>query len=74
MTQVARIIGTRIETTRLIEADVGIGIILGTLILGVIRNPFLRRQLIVYTILGFTLSEVRELSALILAFLLLYVI
>jgi F-type H+-transporting ATPase subunit c len=42
MLQAARIIGTSIATTDLIDTGVGIGIVFGTLILGVARNPSLR--------------------------------
>lgn len=59
-------------TTGLIGAGVGIGVVFGAFILGVAKNPFLRGQLFSYAILGF--AETTGLFALILAFLLLYVV
>ena len=64
MIQVAKIIGT----------GMGIGVVFGALILGVARNPSLRPQLFAYAILGFAFSEATGLFALMMAFLLLYVI
>ena len=74
MIQVAKIIGTGLATTGLIGAGVGIGIVFGALILGVARNPQMRGQLFSYAILGFAFSEATGLFALMMAFLLLYVI
>ena len=66
-------IGTVLDTTGLICAGVGIGVVFGTLILGVARNSSLREQLFSYAILGFAFSEATGLFALMMAFLLLYV-
>jgi F-type H+-transporting ATPase subunit c len=74
MLQVAKIIGTGLATTGLIGAGVGIGIVFGALILGVARNPSLKGQLFFYAILGFAFTEAIGLFALMMAFLLLYVI
>jgi len=74
MVLVAKIIGTGIATTGLIGAGVGIGVIFGALILGVARNPSMRGQLFSYTILGFAFAEATGLFALMMTFLLLYVI
>jgi len=63
-----------IATTGLIGAGVGIGVVFGALILGVARNPSLRGQLFSYAILGFAFAEATGLFALMMAFLLLYVI
>ena len=73
MIQAAKIIVTGSARTGLIGADVGIGVVFGSLILGVARNPSLRGQLFVYAILGFAFSEATVLFASIMAFLLLYV-
>lgn len=70
----AKIIGTGLATTGLIGAGVGIGIVFGSLIIGVSRNPSLKDQLFSYAILGFAFSEATGLFALMMAFLLLYVI
>jgi len=74
MIQVAKIIGTGLATTGLIGAGVGIGVVFGALILGVARNPALKGQLFSYAILGFAFSEATGLFALMMAFLLLYVV
>ena len=66
--------GAKIIGTSLIGAGVGIGVVFGALILGVARNPSLRGQLFSYAILGFAFSEATGLFALMMAFLLLYVI
>ena len=67
MVQVAKILGAGIATT-------GIGTVFGALILGVARNPMMKDQLFSYAILGFAFSEATGLFALMIAFLLLYVI
>ena len=69
----AKIIGTGLATTGLIGAGVGIGIVFGCLILGVSRNPSLKDQLFTYAILGFAFSEATGLFALMMGFLLLFV-
>ena len=74
MKEMAKIIGTGIATTGLIGAGVGIGIVFGCLILVVARNPSLRGQLFSYAILGFAFSEATGLFALMMAFLILYVV
>jgi len=74
MVLVAKIIGTGIATTGLIGAGVGIGVIFGALILGVARNPSMTGQLFSYAILGFAFAEATGLFALMMAFILLYVI
>jgi F-type H+-transporting ATPase subunit c len=73
MLQVAKIIGTGLATTGLIGAGVGIGIVFGSLIIGVSRNPNIKDQLFTYAILGFALTEAIGLFALMMGFLLLYV-
>jgi F-type H+-transporting ATPase subunit c len=57
MIQISKIIGSGLATTGLISAEIGIGIIFGALILGVSRNPSLRRQLFNYAVIGFAFSE-----------------
>jgi len=65
MIQAARIIGTGLATTGLTGAGVGIGVVFGALILGVSRNPSLRRQLFSYIILYFSFAEATSLFGLI---------
>ena len=73
MLQSSKILATGIATTGLIGAGIGIGIVFGSLIIGVSRNPSLKGQLFSYAILGFAFSEATGLFALMMAFLLLYV-
>ena len=54
---VAKKIGGGLATIGLAGAGVGIGVVFGSLILGVARNPSLRGQLFTYAILGFAFSE-----------------
>lgn len=57
MTESSKILAAGVATTGLIGAGVGIGVVFGSLILGVARNPSLRGQLFTYAILGFAFSE-----------------
>jgi F-type H+-transporting ATPase subunit c len=70
----SKIIGTGLATCGLIGAGVGIGIVFGALILGVARNPGIKGQLFNYAILGFAFSEATGLFALMMGFLLLFVV
>lgn len=70
MIQAAKILGTGLATTVLIGAGVGIGVVFGALILGVARNPSLRGQPFSYAILGFVVSEATGLFALMMSYLL----
>ena len=74
MLTAAKYIGAGLATIGLAGAGVGIGVVFGALILGVARNPKLRGQLFSYAILGFAFSEATGLFALMMAFLLLYVV
>ena len=53
-------------------AGAGIGTVFGSLIIGFSRNPFLKKELFGYAILGFALTEAIALFALMMAFLILY--
>lgn len=57
LTEASKLIAAGIATTGLIGAGVGIGVVFGSLIVGVARNPSLRSQLFTYAILGFAFSE-----------------
>ena len=72
MIQASKIIATGLATIGLIGAGIGIGVVFGSLILGVARNPSLRGVLFSYAILGFALTESIGLFALMMAFMLLY--
>jgi F-type H+-transporting ATPase subunit c len=68
----SKIIGSGLATIGLAGAGVGIGLVFGSLILGVSRNPSLRPQMFSYAVLGFALAEATGLFCLMMAFLLLY--
>jgi F-type H+-transporting ATPase subunit c len=73
LAEASKLIAAGVATTGLIGAGVGIGVVFGSLIIGVARNPSLRSQLFTYAILGFAFSEATGLFALMMSFLLLYV-
>lgn len=66
-------IGAGISTFGLAGAGIGIGLIFGSLIEGVSRNPTLQDDLFKLAILGFALTEAIALFALMIAFLILFV-
>jgi len=59
-------------TVSLAGSGVGIGIVFAALINSVARNPSLTRNLFVYAILGFALTEAIALFGLMMAFLILF--
>lgn len=67
-----RFIGAGLATIALGGAGVGIGTVFGALILGSARNPSLSKQLFIYAILGFALTEAIALFGLMMAFLILF--
>ena len=58
----AKYISSGLATCGLIGAGVGIGVVFGSLIIGVARNPSMKGQLFSYAILGFAFSEATGLS------------
>jgi F-type H+-transporting ATPase subunit c len=68
----AKYIGAGLSTISLAGSGVGIGIVFASLISGLARNPSLVKQLFVYTILGFALTEAIALFGLMMAFLILF--
>ena len=65
-------LGAGLATIALAGVGAGIGIVFGSLIHAVARNPSLSKQLFGYAILGFALSEAMALFALLVAFLILF--
>jgi F-type H+-transporting ATPase subunit c len=61
-----------LATIGLVGAGAGVGIVFGSLILGLSRNPSLRGELFRYAILGFALTEAVGLLGLMMAFLILF--
>jgi F-type H+-transporting ATPase subunit c len=68
----AKLIGGGLATIALSGAGVGIGIVFGSLIIGVARNPAAAKDLFVYAIFGFALTEAIALFGLMMAFLILF--
>jgi F-type H+-transporting ATPase subunit c len=65
-------IGAGLSTSGLAGAGVGIGLVFGSFIIAVSRNPDLAEDLFRYCILGFALTEAIALFALMMAFLILF--
>jgi F-type H+-transporting ATPase subunit c len=70
--EAAKLIGAGLATIGLAGAGVGIGIVFGSLMTSVARNPSLTKSLLGYAILGFALTEAMGLFALMMAFLILF--
>ena len=70
--QCAKYIGAGAASISLAGSGCGIGVIFGALIIAMSRNPYIGRQLFVYAILGFALTEAIALFGLMMAFLILY--
>lgn len=68
----SKFIGAGLATIGLVGAGAGVGVVFGSLILGVSRNPGIRNELFRNAILGFALTEAVGLLALMMAFLILY--
>ena len=73
MLEGAKLIGAGCATIALAGDGAGIGVVFGSLINSVARNPSLTKQLFGYAILGFALTEAIALFALMMAFLILFV-
>jgi F-type H+-transporting ATPase subunit c len=70
--QSAKYIGAGLATISLAGSGTGIGIVFSGLLIAFSRNPSLEKQLFIYTILGFALSEAIALFGLMMAFLILF--
>lgn len=68
----SKMIGAGLATIGLTGAGAGIGIVFGSLLISYARNPFLKKELFGYAILGFALTEAIGLFALMMAFLILF--
>jgi len=67
-----KMLGAGLATISLAGAGTGVGIVFGSLIMGVARNPEKKDQLFQYAILGFALTEAVGLLGLMMAFLILF--
>jgi len=72
MTTGAKYIGAGLATIGVTGAGAGIGIVFGSLVLAVGRNPAKEARLIQLTLIGFALAEAMGLLAIMMAFLILY--
>jgi F-type H+-transporting ATPase subunit c len=70
--QSAKLIGAGMATVSLAGSGAGIGIVFAGLMVALARNPYLGKQLFVYAILGFALSEAIALFGLMISFLILF--
>lgn len=68
----AKLIGAGLATISLAGSGVGIGIVFGSLITSVARNPKMTKQLFSFAILGFALTEAIALFGLMMSFLILF--
>jgi F-type H+-transporting ATPase subunit c len=68
----AKIIGAGIATVSMAGAGVGVGVVFGSLVISVSRNPSLKPELFQLAILGFALTEAVGLLGLMMSFLLLF--
>ena len=66
-------LGAGLATISLAGSGVGIGVVFAGLLNSYSRNPNLEKQLFVYAILGFALSEAIALFGLMMAFLILFI-
>jgi F-type H+-transporting ATPase subunit c len=68
----SKIIGAGIATVSLVGAGAGVGVVFGSLLVAVSRNPNVKAELFQYAILGFALTEAVGLLGLMMSFLLLF--
>jgi F-type H+-transporting ATPase subunit c len=69
----SKMVGSGLATIGLVGAGVGVGVVFGSLLLSLSRNPQLEKQLFSYAVLGFALTEAVGLLALMMAFLILFI-
>jgi F-type H+-transporting ATPase subunit c len=67
-----KIIGAGLSTISLVGAGAGVGVVFGSLLISVSRNPNIKAELFQYAILGFALTEAVGLLGLMMSFLLLF--
>jgi len=69
--QSSKLVASGLATISLAGSGVGIGIVFAALITAVARNPSMTKQLFIYAVLGFALTEAIALLGLMMAFLML---
>ena len=70
--EVLKLVGGGAAAISLSGAGVGIGVVFAGLMLAYARNPYLLKQLFIYAILGFALTEAIALFGLMVTFLILF--
>jgi F-type H+-transporting ATPase subunit c len=70
--QSAKLVGAGAAAISLAGSGAGIGIVFAGLMLSLARNPYMGKQLFVYAILGFALTEAIALFGLMISFLILF--
>jgi F-type H+-transporting ATPase subunit c len=70
--QAYKMVGAGLATVGLVGAGAGVGIVFGSLVQAIARNPQQEQRLFRYAILGFALTEAVGLLALMMSFLILY--
>jgi len=73
MVTCAKLVGSGLATIGLIGTGMGVGIVFGSLLIALSRNPQLEKSLFSYAILGFALTEAVGLLALMMSFLILFI-
>lgn len=68
----SKLVGAGLATISLAGSGAGIGAVFGSLVLAIARNPSTLKQLFVYAILGFALTEAIALFGLMMAFIILF--
>jgi len=68
----AKLIGAGLATIGLVGAGVGVGVVFGSLLVAVSKNPFMQQELFRLAILGFALTEAVGLLALMMAFMIMF--
>lgn len=70
--QAMKLIGAGLAVISISGSGIGTGIVFAALITAIARNPFLTKQLLIYAILGFALTEAIALFGLMMALLILF--
>tara|TARA_B100001989_G_C24247829_1_gene320598 strand:+ start:99 stop:338 length:240 start_codon:yes stop_codon:yes gene_type:complete len=67
-----RMVGAGLATISLVGAGAGVGVVFGSLVIGIARNPGQKDEMFKYAILGFALTEAVGLLGLMMAFLIMF--
>ena len=67
-----RLVGSGLATISLVGAGAGVGVVFGSLVSSISRNPSLTQELFKYAIIGFALTEAVGLLGLMMAFLIMF--